>query len=77
MLLNGNRCYCKTVKLGFLEKSVSYKFNCHVQIFGGEVTCTLQMTSNEDGWTVNEGMALHYVPFRDQFWAFSRIVFTQ
>ncbi|XP_031405014.1 C2 and GRAM domain-containing protein At5g50170 isoform X1 [Punica granatum] len=57
----------ETVKLGVFERSVSYKFNRHVSIFGGEVTCTQQKTSNEDGWTVNEVMALHNVPFGDHF----------
>lgn len=57
----------ETVKLGVFERLVSYKFNHHVSIFGGEVTCTQQKTSNEDGWTVSEVMALHNIPLGDHF----------
>ncbi|KAK4768091.1 hypothetical protein SAY87_003232 [Trapa incisa] len=39
----------ETVRLGVFERSVSYKFNHYVSIFGGEVTCTQQKTSNKDG----------------------------
>lgn len=56
------------VKPDVYERSISYKFNRHVSIFGGEVTCTQQKTpiANE-GWIVNEVMALHNVPFGDHF----------
>lgn len=65
----------ETVKLGVFERSVSYKFNRHVSIFGGEVSCTQQKKSNEDGWTVNEVMLLHNVPFGDHFRVRSRTNF--
>ncbi|GMJ05963.1 hypothetical protein like AT5G50170 [Hibiscus trionum] len=51
------------------ERRVSYKFNRHVSIFGGEVSCTQQKcpTSNDEGWIVNEVMLLHDIPFSDHF----------
>lgn len=54
-----------------LERRLSYRFNRHVSVFGGEVTCTQQKSPiNADhgqGWIVNEVMALHGVPFSDHF----------
>ncbi|XVF49315.1 hypothetical protein PTKIN_Ptkin04bG0001500 [Pterospermum kingtungense] len=57
------------VKPGVSERQVSYKFNRHVSIFGGEVTCTQQKSPipNDEGWIVNEVMVLHDVPFTDHF----------
>ncbi|OMO77406.1 C2 calcium-dependent membrane targeting [Corchorus capsularis] len=57
------------VKPGVCERHVSYKFNRHVSIFGGEVTCTQQKfpIANGEGWIVNEVMVLHDVPFGDHF----------
>uniref|UniRef100_K7KL01 C2 and GRAM domain-containing protein n=1 Tax=Glycine max TaxID=3847 RepID=K7KL01_SOYBN len=57
------------VKPDFFERHVSYQFNRHVSVFGGEVTCTQQKfpNTNTGGWTVIEVMALHSVPFADHF----------
>lgn len=57
------------VKPDVFERRVSYKFNMHVSVFGGEVTCTQQKSRNANtgGWIVNEVMALHGVPFADHF----------
>lgn len=57
------------VKPDVFERSMSYKFNRHVSVFGGEVTCTQQKfpIPNNEGWIVNEVMALHGVPFDDHF----------
>ncbi|KAG9138021.1 hypothetical protein Leryth_001285 [Lithospermum erythrorhizon] len=51
------------------ERSISYKFNRHVSIFGGEVTSMQQKTgsSSDGGCIVNESMVLHDVPFNDHF----------
>ncbi|KAK8493955.1 hypothetical protein V6N12_041760 [Hibiscus sabdariffa] len=56
-------------KSGVDERRVTYKFNRHVSIFGGEVTCKQQKcpTANDEGWIVNEVMLLHDVPFSDHF----------
>ncbi|KAL4347535.1 hypothetical protein GQ457_17G019330 [Hibiscus cannabinus] len=56
-------------KSGVYERRVTYKFNRHVSIFGGEVTCKQQKcpTANDEGWIVNEVMLLHDVPFSDHF----------
>lgn len=52
-----------------LERRLSYKFNRHISVFGGEVTCTQQKAaiSNGEGWILNEVMAFHGVPFSDHF----------
>ncbi|XP_017972261.1 PREDICTED: C2 and GRAM domain-containing protein At5g50170 isoform X1 [Theobroma cacao] len=57
------------VKPGVSERRISYKFNRHVSIFGGEVTCTQQKSpiANDEGWILNEVMVLHDVPFGDHF----------
>ncbi|XVE56343.1 hypothetical protein DITRI_Ditri04bG0001700 [Diplodiscus trichospermus] len=57
------------VKPGVSERQVSYKFNRHVSIFGGEVTCKQQKSpiANDEGWILNELMMLHNVPFSDHF----------
>ncbi|KDP31032.1 hypothetical protein JCGZ_11408 [Jatropha curcas] len=59
----------ESVKPGIFERHVSYKFNRHVSIFGGEVTCTQQKSpiADDRGWIVNEVMVLHNVPFGDHF----------
>ncbi|KAJ7956175.1 C2 and GRAM domain-containing protein [Quillaja saponaria] len=59
----------KKVKTDVYERSLSYKFNRHVSIFGGEVTSTQQKfpVENNVGWIVNEVMTLHGVPFGDHF----------
>lgn len=57
------------VKPGVCERHLSYRFNRHVSIFGGEVTCTQQKSplASGEGWIVNEVMSLHDVPFDDHF----------
>lgn len=57
------------VKPDVFERRLSYKFNRHVSVFGGEVTCTQQKfpIPNNEGWIVTEVMALHGVPFDDHF----------
>lgn len=57
------------VKPDVFERRLSYKFHRHVSAFGGEVTCTQQKLPIPDskGWTVNEVMTLHGVPFGDHF----------
>lgn len=56
-------------KPGIFERHISYRFNHHVSIFGGEVSCTQQKYAmeNDRGWVVNEVMVLHNVPFGDHF----------
>lgn len=51
------------------ERQLSYKFNHDVSIFGGEVRSTQQKSplEGEQGWVVNEVMALQDIPFSDQF----------
>ncbi|XP_030941155.1 C2 and GRAM domain-containing protein At5g50170 isoform X1 [Quercus lobata] len=57
------------VKPDVYERHLSYKFNRHVSTFGGDVTCTQQKfpIAKNEGWIVNEVMALHGVPFGDHF----------
>ncbi|XVF08418.1 hypothetical protein REPUB_Repub07fG0002000 [Reevesia pubescens] len=57
------------VRPGVSERQVSYKFNRHVSIFGGKVTCTQQKSAiaDDEGWIVKEVMVLHDVPFSDHF----------
>ncbi|XP_062169870.1 C2 and GRAM domain-containing protein At5g50170 [Alnus glutinosa] len=57
------------LKPDVFERRLSYKFNRHVSAFGGEVTCTQQKLPipESKGWTVNEVMTLHGVPFGDHF----------
>lgn len=57
------------VKPDVFERRLSYKFNRHVSVFGGEVICTQQKfpIPNNEGWIVNEVMALQGVPFDDHF----------
>ncbi|KAB1215657.1 hypothetical protein CJ030_MR4G023318 [Morella rubra] len=57
------------VKPVVFERRLSYKFNSHVSVFGGEVACTQQKypIANSEGWIVKEVMALHGVPFGDYF----------
>ncbi|XP_060204571.1 C2 and GRAM domain-containing protein At5g50170 [Lycium barbarum] len=59
----------ETVAPDVSERQVSYKYNRFISIFGGEVTSTQQKSpiANGAGWIVNEIMALHDVPFGDQF----------
>lgn len=56
-------------KPDILERHLSYKFNRHISVFGGEVTCTQQKIpiANGEGWILNEVMALHGVPFCEHF----------
>lgn len=57
------------VKPVVFERRLSYKFNSHVSVFGGEVACKQQKypIANNEGWIVKEVMALHGVPFGDYF----------
>jgi hypothetical protein len=57
------------LKPDVFERRLSYKFNRHVSAFGGDVTCTQQKLPipESKGWTVNEVMTLHGVPFGDHF----------
>lgn len=50
-------------------RHLSYRFSSHVSNFGGEVTCTQEKTplADDQGWTVNEVMTLHDVPFSNNF----------
>lgn len=54
---------------GVFARRLCYKFNRHISIFGGEVTCTQQKSPivNARGWIINEIMALHDVPFDNHF----------
>lgn len=51
------------------ERRLCYKFNRHISVFGGEVTCTQQKSPTVDsrGWILNEIMVLHDIPFGDHF----------
>uniref|UniRef100_A0A2N9IT31 C2 domain-containing protein n=1 Tax=Fagus sylvatica TaxID=28930 RepID=A0A2N9IT31_FAGSY len=62
------------VKPDVYERRISYKFNRHVSTFGGDVTCTQQkfLIAKNEGWIVNEVMALHGVPFGNHFRVHSR-----
>ncbi|WCJ36127.1 C2 calcium/lipid-binding and GRAM domain containing protein [Euphorbia peplus] len=58
----------ESVKPDVHERHLSYRFNRHVSIFGGEVSSTQQKTPIENGgWIINEVMVLHGVPFDDHF----------
>ncbi|XP_043723254.1 C2 and GRAM domain-containing protein At5g50170 isoform X2 [Telopea speciosissima] len=59
----------EAVKPEFYERDISYKFNRHVSIFGGEVTSTQQKfpIADGNGWMVDEIMTFHEVPFGDHF----------
>ncbi|XP_010442497.1 PREDICTED: C2 and GRAM domain-containing protein At5g50170-like [Camelina sativa] len=54
---------------GVYERRLSYKYNHYVSVFGGGVTCAQQKSPapNDDGWILNEIVALHDVPFGDHF----------
>lgn len=67
--LNYTTTAWEAFKDDILERRLSYKFNRHVSVFGGEVTCTQQKfpIANGQGWILNEVMALHDVPFSDHF----------
>ncbi|KAF1871073.1 hypothetical protein Lal_00020807 [Lupinus albus] len=67
--LNYETTAWELVKPGVFERRVCYKFDRHASTFGGEITCTQQkfQNANTGGWIVNEVMALHAVPFADQF----------
>ncbi|XP_050225248.1 C2 and GRAM domain-containing protein At5g50170 [Mercurialis annua] len=67
--LNYTTTTWESVKPDVFERNVSYRFSRHVSIFGGEVTCTQQKLpiENDEGWIINEVMALHGVPFGDHF----------
>lgn len=59
----------ETVKPDLYERRLCFRFNHHVSVFGGEVTCTQQKSpiENDNGWILNEVMTLHDVPFSDHF----------
>lgn len=67
--LNYTTTTWEPVKPDVYERRLSYKFNRHVSSFGGDVTCTQQKfpIAKNEGWIVNEVMALHGVPFGDHF----------
>lgn len=56
-------------KPGIYERRVSYKYNHTVSVFGGGVTCSQQKSPapNDEGWILNDIVALHDVPFGDHF----------
>ncbi|CAH2070593.1 unnamed protein product [Thlaspi arvense] len=56
-------------KSGINERRLSYKYNHYVSVFGGGVTCSQQKSPapNDEGWILNEIVALHDVPFGDHF----------
>ncbi|KFK26649.1 hypothetical protein AALP_AA8G275600 [Arabis alpina] len=56
-------------KPGVYERRLSYKYNHYVSVFGGGVTCSQQKSPapNDEGWILNEIVALHDVPFADHF----------
>lgn len=56
-------------KPGIYERRVSYKYNHTVSVFGGGVTCSQQKSTapNDEGWILNDIVALHDVPFGDNF----------
>ncbi|ONK58794.1 uncharacterized protein A4U43_C09F16710 [Asparagus officinalis] len=51
------------------RRQISYKFNRHISIFGGEVSSIQHKAPSLDhnGWAVDEVMTLHNVPFGDHF----------
>ncbi|KAL5718136.1 hypothetical protein ACHQM5_011072 [Ranunculus cassubicifolius] len=59
----------EAVRPDAFERHISFKFNRHVSVFGGEVTSTQQKTPLADGkgWIVDDVMILHDVPFGDHF----------
>ncbi|KAI3686421.1 hypothetical protein L1987_80097 [Smallanthus sonchifolius] len=59
-----------TGRSDMLERRLCWKFNRKVSSFGGDVTCTQQKSpiTGGKGWTVNESMSLHDVPFGDHFY---------
>ncbi|KAK9684786.1 hypothetical protein RND81_10G232500 [Saponaria officinalis] len=57
----------QAVKPDVYERQLSYKYNHDVSFFGGEVQCTQRKCPLENGWIVNEVMALHDIPFGDHF----------
>ncbi|KAF8037069.1 hypothetical protein BT93_B0092 [Corymbia citriodora subsp. variegata] len=63
--LNYSATEWEPVKPGTFERSVLYKFNRYISIFGGEVTSMQQKVSTNDGWKVNEVIALHGIPFEE------------
>ncbi|KAL1207247.1 C2 and GRAM domain-containing protein [Cardamine amara subsp. amara] len=54
---------------GGYERRLSYKYNHNVSAFGGGVTCAQQksLAPDNEGWILNEIVALHDVPFGDHF----------
>ncbi|CAF2320685.1 unnamed protein product [Brassica napus] len=56
-------------KPGIYERRVSYKYNHTVSVFGGGVTSSQQKSTapNDEGWILNDIVALHDVPFGDHF----------
>lgn len=59
----------EATKLDCYQRSVDYKFNSHMCVFGGEVCSTQRKnrTIDGDGWMVDEAMTIHNVPLEDHF----------
>ena len=59
----------ETVKPDLYERRLCFRFNRHVSVFGGEVTCTQQKSpiGNDNGWILKEVMTLQDIPFGDHF----------
>ncbi|KAK1407214.1 hypothetical protein QVD17_38828 [Tagetes erecta] len=70
--LNYNTTHWEPVvgRSNMLERRLSWKFNRRVSSFGGDVSCTQQKlpVTGRKGWTVNESLSLHDVPFGDHFY---------
>lgn len=73
--LNYTTTSWETVNPNLHERRVSYKFNRQVSIFGEEVTCTQQKSPlPNNGWTINEALTLHNIPFGDFYYVRDRIL---
>lgn len=71
--LNYTTTSWETVNPNLHERRVSYKFNRQVSIFGEEVTCTQQKSPLPNkGWTINEALTLHNIPFGDFYYVHFR-----
>lgn len=61
----------QAVKPDIYERQVSYKYNHEVSVFGGEVRCTQRKSPLgarvSDGWIIKEALALHDIPFGEDF----------
>ncbi|GAB4824893.1 hypothetical protein Ancab_007763 [Ancistrocladus abbreviatus] len=66
--LNYTTTQWEEVKPNVYERRVSYKLNHHVSIFLGHVSSTQRRSPIDDrGWVLNEVMALHNIPFGNNF----------